>query len=195
MWFIVDRDERDAAEIGKMVERLGDKAKMFVLGRRELENFLIDESAIRKFISTKNNDVKISSAEMSKAVQEVAEEIKNEVAELYFEKEVLLPLYLRGRGVEGTPHERLSDAVKKLEERLKSFNEVRANVEDRVLKDWNVNKALEFAPGALFLDRVCKRFGSTFKKESGDSVKLARHMDTGDVPDEILEMLYVIISE
>ncbi len=46
MTFLLDRDEHDEAEIEKAAKRLGDRATMHWLKKRELENYLL--CAIRR---------------------------------------------------------------------------------------------------------------------------------------------------
>ena len=53
MFFITDRDERDDTEVAKMIEKLGSRAELRVLAKRELENYLLDPTAVAKFLSEK----------------------------------------------------------------------------------------------------------------------------------------------
>jgi putative ATP-dependent endonuclease of OLD family len=53
LWFVADRDEKDDAEVMAMVQRLGEGASVKVLERRELENYLLDASAVARFIGEK----------------------------------------------------------------------------------------------------------------------------------------------
>ena len=52
-WFILDRDERRDQEIEGLKTRLGDKARVLILEKREIENFLLSSSAIERFIRVK----------------------------------------------------------------------------------------------------------------------------------------------
>jgi len=189
MWFIVDRDERDEAETRKMVNRLGDKATMFVLQRRELENFLIDESAVRGFVGQKLGKAPPSPEEYTAAMAKVAGSILEEVVTMYLEKRCLPPIYLRGQDASGDISERLNVAITALQDRLGQVTSERERIGKELTVGWGVEKAIQVAPGALLLDRLCKELGCTFQKQRGDSVKLARHLPAKSVPDQIRSIL------
>jgi len=53
IWFVTDRDERNDEEVKRMLERLHGRAKLYVLPKRELENYLMNEDAILRFIEYK----------------------------------------------------------------------------------------------------------------------------------------------
>jgi putative ATP-dependent endonuclease of the OLD family len=53
MWFLLDRDEKDEIDIKKLAGRLGSRAKLVVLQRREIENYLLCPRAIAEFIGYK----------------------------------------------------------------------------------------------------------------------------------------------
>jgi len=50
IWFIVDRDEQGDEDITRMIQQLGDRARLVVLRKRELENYLLDPTALRAWI-------------------------------------------------------------------------------------------------------------------------------------------------
>lgn len=192
MWFVVDRDERDEAETRKMVGRLGDRATMFVLERRELENFLIDEAAVRGFVAQKLDSEPPSLEAYAEALTKVAQTIMEEVVSIYVEKSCLLPIYLRGKDAKGNVPERLKVAIAALQERLGAVASEQDRIHKELSVDWGVEKAIRVAPGALLLDRVCRELGCTFKKQEGDSVKLARHFPERSVPEQIRRLLQAI---
>ena len=53
LWFIVDRDERDEAEIAKLQQLVGGKACIHVLEKREIENYMVSPRALLTFINRK----------------------------------------------------------------------------------------------------------------------------------------------
>jgi len=55
-------------------------------------------------------------------------------------------------------------------------------------QNWEENAILR-APGALILDAVAKRFGVNFRKDSGDSARLARFVRSTAVPKELKQLL------
>jgi putative ATP-dependent endonuclease of OLD family len=53
MWFLLDRDEKNEVDIKKLAERLGSDAKLIVLHKREIENYLLCPRAIAEFVGYK----------------------------------------------------------------------------------------------------------------------------------------------
>jgi putative ATP-dependent endonuclease of the OLD family len=53
MWFIIDHDERDAEDVKKLENVLRGKAKVKILNKRELENYLLCGRAIAQFVRAK----------------------------------------------------------------------------------------------------------------------------------------------
>jgi hypothetical protein len=60
---MLDRDEREEAEVKRLATQLGDKAKLIVLKKRELENYLLCPKAIAKFIRQNSTVYMTSSVE------------------------------------------------------------------------------------------------------------------------------------
>ena len=188
MWFIVDRDERDEAEVRRMIERLGDRATLFVLERRELENFLVNETAIQALVRQKTRQ-EPSSDRYAAALAAAVEATSASVVQLLLEKNSLTPLYLRGRDKTGTTLDRLENAKAEIEGRIGRMSGEQARIEQEVTKNWNLEKALSLVPGSHLLDAICRRLGSTFDKQGGDSLKLARHVPSSAIPSQIRSML------
>ncbi len=188
MWFLVDRDERDESEIRKMVDRLGEQAKLVVLQRRELENFLVDEAAVLRFVAQKTGSTP-SAASFKAALSRVVESLSEVVANLYLEKQSLSPIYLRGQGIEGSIEDRLACAIQSLNERVTSLQAIRERIFSDTTEAWSIEKALNLAPGSLLLDRLCRELGCSFDKARGDSVKLARHLGKIAIHRQLTEIL------
>jgi len=194
MWFVVDRDERDEAEIEKMVKRLGDRADIFVLQRRELENFLIEESAVCGFVREKTGKT-ILSADYVFAVNKAVENVAGRVAELYVEKKLLSPIYLRGKGVEGDVRARLTSAKEEIEGRLARLTNEIEVIEGKIASGWNFEKAVQLVPGELLLNEICRTLGCSFQKAHGDSVKLARHFARAQMPRQLTDIFNAITEQ
>ena len=191
MWFVIDRDERDESEIEKMVARLGDRADIFVLQRRELENFLVEETAVCAFVKEKTGKI-ISSSDYKFAVEKAIGTIVSKVADLYIEKKMLSPIYLRGKGVDGDVRARLNSAKEKIDCRLESLQAEIEKIQREVDAGWNLDKAIQLVPGELLLNEICQTLGCSFQKSYGDSVKLARHMKKSKMPSQIIEIFRAI---
>ena len=191
MWFIVDRDERNEAEINKMVGRLDGRAVLKVLDRRELENFLIDSVAVRKFILEKTNN-EPTTEEYRTALEGASERLRAEVAEIYLEKQLLSPVYLRGKSSNGTISERLASAASDIQSRLASIDTTQDSLRSELTNGWSIERAIKLVPGAMLLDHICRDLGSAFNKQAGDSIKLARHMPISAVPSQLVDILRTI---
>jgi putative ATP-dependent endonuclease of OLD family len=194
MWFIIDKDERDGTEIDKMVERLGDKAELFVLQRRELENFLIEEKAICAFVKEKSG-IDVPPADYKIAVDKAVEAVVGKVSNLYVEKKFLSPIYLRGKNVDGDVRDRLKEAVEKINVRMSNLEGEIAEIELHISTNWNLEKAIQLVPGELLIQEICKTLGCSFHKARGDSVKLAKHMTKFNIPKQISDIFNSIVSK
>jgi AAA15 family ATPase/GTPase len=193
MWFVIDRDEREDADIQQMLVKLGDRAELMILGRRELENYLLDPGALLTFITAKKkhaDDTTIPSLrEVTDAINESAMNLKDAVIRLRVENRVLTPVYLQSRGKTGPIPERINLASNELRRRLELVptitDEITADVED----GWNSDKANRIAPGSWILDGVCRKFKVSFSKDNGDSARLARAMKERTLHSELKELL------
>ncbi len=189
MWFITDRDERDDEEVRRMVDRLGGNATLKVLARRELENYLLDNSAIGDLIGEKTNRERpVASADIQKAIDDAARNLKDEVVRLRVHKKMLAPIYLQVRNVEGTVEERLENAIKAIEARKADLLAITSAIEEECAADWDTH-ARTNSPGSVILEQVFKSFGCDFKKENGDSARLARLMPPDAIAAEIRDLL------
>jgi predicted ATP-dependent endonuclease of OLD family len=202
MWFIIDRDERDDMEVQKLVESLGDRARMIVLGKRELENYLIVPRAIAKFIEVKRDLSGIadqpspSIEEISKTIDECAERLKGIAIERRVVKYVCAPVYPdrkrvldvnSGKNLEDRVTEELTKQRKKLETIETEINSVIDQQRNDIEESWATSKT-DIVPGDVLLDEVCKTFGLRFKKER-DSARLARLMNSNEIPPDIQNLL------
>jgi len=195
LWFLVDRDEADDDEVARMVARLGDRATLHVLGRRELENFLLAPLAVQAFILEKRaaagnpapDEVKLDDVATSLKLE--AEALRDEVLRLRLERRVLRPIYLQNRTIApGLPEERIRLALNDLQNRLETLPAEREKATASLQDDWPV-RAQELAPGSEILKKVATAFGSHFRKEIGDSAKIAKHLRPEDIPAELRNLL------
>jgi hypothetical protein len=149
--------------------------------------------AVARFISDRQASAQSQSdsltpAQLEVAIAEEAKALKDEVIRLRISKAVLRPIHLQNRTDEGPIEERLERAAKDLLQRQKMLESERARITAEVDQNWDANAILR-APGALILDAVAKRFGVRFRKDSGDSARLARLMRSNAVPEELKRLL------
>ncbi len=199
MWFVADHDEMGDEDVKRMMRRLGPRAKLEVLDRRELENYLWDEAGLAKFVSQK---IKSSGKAVDEPTREVVGEAlrkaidssKEDVVRLRLGKRLLEPVYLRTKETLGTIEARLKGAVEGLNARIASVEGERAEVQADVDARWSL-EAERMVPGELALDRVAQSFGVRFRKDNGDSEKLARLIPPKGVNSEIRTLLESFAAE
>ena len=193
MWFIMDRDEKEDEEVKRMTERLGTKAKLVVLKKRELENYLLDAEAVLMFIADKKaalgrSEETLSIEDIKTSLSEEANNLKDEAIRLRLEKKLLKSIHLQNRTVSGTIGDRINQAITELTQRAHQVAlEVEA-INTELETVWS-NRALEIAPGSLILERVAQKYGVKYSKVAGDSARIAAKIRSTDISSEIVSIL------
>jgi putative ATP-dependent endonuclease of the OLD family len=195
----LDRDEKELEDITKLTNRCAGRAKLIVLSKRELENYLVVPRALIDFIEVKHRlsgqnfsaDTNPSEEKMGRALDEAAESLKQWTIEKRVVSIVGKPIYPAPRSLfEGDLPpgptkivDSLTAAINFLQhakEIVQSvFEEQRKEVEAR----WTNNK-LDLVPGDLLLDSVCRVFGTRFNKEV-DGERLAALLHDSEISPEI----------
>lgn len=195
MWFVVDRDERDDDEVKAMLARLGDRAKLHVLGRREIENYLFDENAISSLAAAKiagsgrTSANTVDSAAIKDFVQSSLKSWMDEAIRLRVEKRMLAPIYLRGRRMQGDIDQRLASAIASLQTRSEQLKAVSDDISRDITQKWDAQRALEMLPGTLMLEQCFAHFGLQFDKAGGDSAALAVRLQSSGIKDDLKNLL------
>jgi putative ATP-dependent endonuclease of the OLD family len=197
LWFIIDRDEKRDDEIAKMKDRLGDKARLLSLNRREIENYLLLPRAILEFIKLKNRmagkDTKIAedAEKISQLMNSSAENLKQFIINKRIAEGLHRPVYPTNSinyysGQESVSKElasKLEAMIKLLEDRKKEIERYSKEEQEYVESIWN-DKKFEIIPGDMLLDSVCKKFGTSFNKMQ-DGKRLASLMKDEEIDPEI----------
>jgi hypothetical protein len=110
------------------------------------------------------------------------------------EKCSLTPIFLRTRTNRGTIEERITSAIKTLEERRNQVESERGSIEHELSQAWPT-RALDLAPGTLILKRVAKRYNVSFSKEKGDGERLARNIPATHIDSDIRDLLNEISQD
>ncbi|MCL5996567.1 MAG: AAA family ATPase, partial [Chloroflexi bacterium] len=100
IWFIIDHDERDNAEIARLKELVGQNAAVKVLEAREIENYLINARAVREFISQKRqmsgnpitNELP-SEADINMTIDKSADELRQLAIDKHVVRVLCHPVY------------------------------------------------------------------------------------------------------
>jgi len=199
MWFVTDRDENTDAEITRMMERLGGRAKLKVFSKREIENYLLDGRAITTFIEEKQkaggvSGPKPSPEDVERALVEEAGALRDEVIRLRLERRLLAPVFLQTRASTGSIEERIRSSIGSLTQRLTQVESERAAIVGEVDRAWP-GRALADVPGAVLIERVARRFGVSLSKDKGESERLARNMSLSSIDYEMRDLLTEVISD
>lgn len=190
MWFLLDRDEKDDAEIQGIIRRLGDRAELVALKRREIENYFLDDpEAIRQLILLKG---KMAGREVTVSLEEVVDQLKSTTAELKVtlvkrrvDKVVLSPIY--PSRMEGDWAEKLKLAKREIDRRIEEAEEVVNSVQRDVDDFWPKDGQFS-VPGSLVLEGVLKLHDLQYSKQN-DGPRLAEIMDTSRLNAEIVGFL------
>jgi hypothetical protein len=210
IWFLVDRDEKEASEVAKLKERVGAAGTVVIFQGRELENFLLCPRAIAEFIHLKRvlsgnlaAGAAPTEAEVRNALDQCAEGLKQDTVDKRVAKLLCKPIYPSiKRGLEeqnaGSTTERIGKELERLIQELDSIKANAARVYEEqssgVDNAWNSDK-LSIVPGDELLDTVCRRYDVRFKKEFGDGVRLARLMRDDEIDTEIAEFIRLVGSD
>lgn len=190
MWFIIDRDERSDADIAKLSDRLGGRAKIVVLTRRELENYILDPNAISALIIDKSATTasKISSVdlvELETKISEAANALLDRAISLSVEKQLLGPLYARYGGSSVT--EKLEAMGQAIRQRIEKVSELEEGVRKEISSTWQRDSTHK-APGSDILGAVFKHYGLTYNKTK-DGQRLAREINVEFIDKELKGVL------
>jgi len=209
MWFVIDRDERDDADVSRLREILGEKASVKALRKREVENFLICPRAIVAFIELKrtlsgyqSRGERPTESDVRSTIEQCAERLKQITVDKRVATRLCRPTYvdakrLFGESLETTVKAKMRDeiqaAIKQMEQansRLENEYEEQSGCVDSVWKQ----KKLSIVPGALLLDSVAREYGVRFKKDR-DGARLAALMRQHEIDEEIRSIIEEISSE
>jgi predicted ATPase len=210
--FVLDRDERSEAEINSVSRSLGDR--VVFLSRRELENYLLVPSAIRRALVEKLQQDPGAVEHVRKTSAEAM------TTKMLAAAEALKPLVLMKRirarlgGLPGglLPREEVPDLLAlpegasledEIARRIRSRFEARLNAvqvaavvaEERRVLDaaWSGDAILDLAPGEEVISSIFREFSATFKKTK-DAPRIARAMHEPDIPAEINEVLRRVVA-
>jgi len=203
IWFLIDKDEKEEADIAKLREKLGGNAVLEVLDKREIENYMIQPRPIVEFIALKYNlggsrgTASIPTlTDVSQSIEDVAEKLKAFAIEKKVDKLLCRPAFPSSRREFGK-NETAPDAsqiVAEIDKMIVQLNEARSCVPQvlneqtqRVESTWLTNK-LDVVPGDQLLDKVCQKFGTRFNKDR-DSSRLASLMKEEEIDTRIKRII------
>jgi len=207
MWFLIDHDEKEDSEILEMQTMLGKNAKLQVLAKREVENYLTCPRAIRSFIEYKRqslntlNEKLPTEDEVKDKLDKCAEKLKQFAICKRVVKIACKPVYpetkaifedLQAEKAVDKITESLQAMISQLEVEKTDLKSVYISKAEEIENIWR-SKKMDIVPGDLLLDAVCKEYNLRFKKEK-DASKLASLMRKDEIDPEIIKVIQDIVS-
>lgn len=207
MWFLIDRDEKEDAEIVRMHTMLGQDAKLQVLSRREIENYLICPRAVRSFIEHKRlllgalKEQLPTEDEVRNKIDKCAEKLKQFAISKRVVKISCKPVYpetkvifdnLQTQEAIDKITESIQAMINQLETEKTNLKSVYTSKAEELEGTWEANK-MDIVPGDLLLDAVFKEYNLRFKKEK-DTSKLASLMRKDEIDSEIKKVINEIVT-
>ncbi|MFE4693781.1 AAA family ATPase [Streptomyces sp. NPDC056749] len=200
--FVLDRDERDDRDLEKLERQISGISELKLLGRRELENYLISPPALSRFIAAKSDGRENPTEdEISEAIDEICESLLKVSIERRVLKKVCAPKYPDREAVikrdnDADFTESLSRELSKVTASLASLQEelgdLLAEAEGEVRKNWDTRK-IEIVPGEEILALLLQRYGLRFNKRQ-DGVKIADLMTPDDIPAEVSTIIRSLVQ-
>lgn len=188
--YLRDRDELS----NDLLSRLEQSDVVYVIGRRELENYLLDADAITKALNDRRraNQAAITSEMVSNELDKAIDSMQRAVivGRVCWQLQPIRPadhelrgeLMRRGADFSDASHAILARLPNR-RQFLSTLRRLWRDAEADVARDWSARK-YDLAPGADVLDLVFKALiGQRFKKERGDGVPIARCL--GSPPEDL----------
>lgn len=211
--FVLDKDERSKTEVTNLTDQLGERVHL--LERRELENYLLVPGALLAAIRDKHKDDAVIVGRVESATTEEVTSVIQTTADNLFALVLVKRIRAELGGLRGglIPRELVTTLAQMVNQ--KNFSRVvrreigarlathlgRLNVEQiikseraRLNREWKSERdRLSLAPGDEIVSTVFHHFGSEYRKPS-DTVRIARAMAAGDIPEEIRGLITRIIT-
>ncbi|MFF2215633.1 AAA family ATPase [Streptomyces antibioticus] len=199
--FVLDRDERDLKDLEDLQRKVDGVSEVQLMRRRELENYLLNPSALSRFIQAKSNGkVSPTPEEVTSAIDEVCEDLFPTAVERRILKRACRPvipdrrpIINRGERVfEDALKAELNSALEKLSSLVTDIDKIREECEQEVRAEWESRKA-EIVPGDELLDQLFQRYGLRFNKRQ-DALRIAQEMAASEIPPEMAQLVRRLVS-
>lgn len=199
--FVLDRDERDSKDVDDLHKKVDGISELKILERRELENYLINSSAIARYIEKKSEGRSVPGAEeIERIIREVCAELLDRAIERKVLKRVCKPLIPDRRPVidrdstsfEVSLRRQLEVVAEAVSDLSQGLSEIITQETSRAQAEWDDRK-IEIVPGDEVLDAVFSRYNLRFNKRT-DSLRLAQSMRADEIPAEIMSLIKRLIS-
>lgn len=211
--FVLDKDERSEVEIEKLESRLSDR--VYLLKRREIENYLLVPTALRAVLQKKLQTDTSTLQKIAAASPESIEQLIRETADSLYDLVLLKRIRTELPGLVGglLPREtvaRLASQAKdpnlsyilhqeiqsRLDHHMDEINleKIVTDQREALQRDWSEReRRLMLAPGQEIIEKVFQHFEARYKKPD-DTARIAKAMTREDIPEEIHELIEKIKS-
>lgn len=201
LYFIIDKDERDRPEIERLTNLLGELGTLRVLGRREIENYLLAPKALAKYIAEKSSaTVCPSSEEVSDVIASISTDLLPIAAERRVLRQICQPVVPNRNSILNRDEGDFVDAAKaELASAMGRLTSAQGEVENLLdsardeLAGFGATELLAAIPGDELLQAVFRKFSLKFNKRK-DAPRIAALMEPQEIPAEIRELLVGITA-
>ena len=198
--FILDRDERDLADLESLKERVDGYSEVKVLNRRELENYLVCPPALARYIDKKSGGTsKPTDSEIASAIDEACNDLFSMAVERRVLKHACRPVIPRRQEVlkretisfEESLTSVLNAAKEQLEGLIADLPNAISSATSEVEAEWS--RKHELVPGDEVIDRVFSRYGLRFSKKR-DAIEIAKIMTPSEIPGDLQDVIRGLIA-
>lgn len=203
--FLIDADEANSVHFARLRDEFGDNARIQILKRREIENYLLSPAAnIRHLASrTRSTNNRPFAAPTEETFRSQEEEAAEGLKHLAIWKRVMSltcrPLYPadQDRGVPEDMDSAVMRATTILtrmrdlaDATISEVKEVYEKAADAVEREWPTSK-MDIVPGSAILDEVYKRYGFRYDKMR-DGIGVAAQMEESEIDRELRDFIHVL---
>jgi len=204
IFFLLDHDEKDNEEIRSISEKLSGKAKVKVLDKREIENYLLSPKALCTFLTKKTEHSKKSEQELSEnKIAELLPQCAEKLREFTIGKHVFRtlckPVFATSSWVDDVPRHGAKEAIRaelqkqtsSIDERQTQLDDVYGKESEAVGKNWESSK-LDRVPDSELLENLFQEYGVHFHKET-DSARLAAKISKDEIDKELVDFIKQLV--
>jgi len=205
MYFLLDHDEQDNDDVNAIKARLGDKASVHVLAKREIENYLLKPRAISDFLRTKTKDspkseTALSADRISELLPVCADGLREFTIGKRVAKFLCKPVFATDSwvneiskvGTKGAIQAEIDKQANSLADRKARLGDVCDRESATVASRWDAEK-LDMVPGSELLDKVFQNYGVRFRKET-DSSRIAAAIAAEEIDQELVNFINSVVQ-
>jgi energy-coupling factor transporter ATP-binding protein EcfA2 len=203
LYFLLDHDEQSEQEVQSVKTRLGAKAMVHVLRKREIENYLLESRALQAFLEIKlqsaaKSNMELTPDRINRLLSDCADQLREFTVGKRVARMLCQPVFATNTWVGEIPTLGVKDSILKEIERQESAVTTRKEKivsvyekESSELSSRWATEKLDLVPGSELLDKVLQHYGVRFKKET-DSSRLAALMTVDEINPELIHFVKML---